>query len=346
MKVLVVDDEAIIRLGIISLLQQVHADMPACLEAKNGKVALDIMERELPDLIVTDIRMPVMDGMELIQAVRERQPHIAIVILTGYADFSYAQQALKFGVADYLLKPVTKEKIEEMYLKLRLKTPDGWASDFQLVRVMKDTVTQLTRSMLAERMEEAVQHITQWKLFCFQRKLTLLELQQLMSHFYVAYTAELMQHIPSVMEEELQLQQASSSAEELFDNWQQFLLEQVQLIAQKRAPRNKRVVDLVIAEIAVSFWREDLNLQYLSDCAGVSSAYLSKMFREIMNKPITQYISEYRLEQVRAKLESEEEERISVIAEHCGFYDYPYFSKVFKRSFGVSPLEYREKVLS
>ncbi|MEF2244616.1 MULTISPECIES: response regulator transcription factor [unclassified Paenibacillus] len=346
MKVLVVDDEAIIRRGIITLLQQMHADIALCMEAKNGKAALEMMEQELPDLIVSDIKMPVMDGMELIKAVKERQPHIAIVILTGYADFCYAQQALKYGVSDYLLKPVTKEKMEEMLLKIRLRTPDAWASDYQLVRVMKDTVIQLTRSMLGERMDEAEHLLAQWKQFCSQRKLTLLELQQLMSHFYVAYTAELIQHIPSVIEEELQLQQASSSAEELFHNWQLFLLEQVQLIADKRAPRNKRVVDLVITEIAASFSREDLNLQYLSECAGVSPAYLSKMFREVMNMPITQYISEYRLEQVRTKLENGDEERISTIAEQCGFYDYPYFSKVFKRAFGVSPLEYREKALS
>jgi len=346
MKIVVVDDEAIIRQGIITLLRQVHSDITSCLEAKNGKVALEVMEEVTPDLIVTDIRMPVMDGMELIQAVREKHPHIAIVILTGYADFAYAQQAIKFGVADYLLKPITKEKIEEMMLKIRLRIPDAWTSDFQLVRLMKDTITQLTRSMLAERMEEAVLLLMQWKQFCLERKLALAELQQLMSHFYVAYTAELMQHIPSIVEEELELPQAPGSAEALFENWQQFLQEQVRFIAEKRAPRNKRIVDLVIDEIKLNYPREDLNLPYLSECAGVSSAYLSKMFREIMHKPITQYISEYRLEQARAKLETAEEERINVIAEQCGFYDYPYFSKVFKRTFGISPLEYKEKRLS
>lgn len=346
MKVLVVDDEAIIRKGISTLLQEQCTDITQCLEAGNGKAALEYVEVQRPDLIITDIRMPVMDGLELSKTIHERYPHIAIVILTGYADFGYAQQALKFGVVDYLLKPVTKEKLNEIMLKMLLNTPDAWTTDVSLVRVMKETVTQLTRSVLAERQAEAEALLDQWKDFCLRRKLTLLELKQLMSHFYVAYSSELLFHMPSTVEEELKLKHTSTSADALFEDWKLFLQEQILTISEKRAPRNKRVVDSVISVIEENYHQEHLNIHYLAEISGVTTAYLSKMFREIMNQPITQYISEYRLERARRLLESNEEEKISAIAEQCGFNDYPYFSKVFKRSFGVSPLEYRDKNLS
>ncbi|MGO4371265.1 helix-turn-helix domain-containing protein [Paenibacillus sp. MCAF20] len=114
-------------------------------------------------------------------------------------------------------------------------------------------------------------------------------------------------------------------------------------VSERRAPRNKRVVEEVMSQIDSRYGDAALNLQALADHSGVSSPYLSKIFREVMKKPITQYISEYRLEKARERLMGEDSAKINLIAEQCGFNDYPYFSKIFKKYFGVSPLEYKEK---
>lgn len=70
---------------------------------------------------------------------------------------------------------------------------------------------------------------------------------------------------------------------------------------------------------------------------------MSKMFREVMARPITQYLIEFRLEKAKEALASRADAKIAAVAEECGFNDYPYFSKVFKKHYGVSPLEYKEK---
>lgn len=346
MKVLIVDDEIIIQKGIVALLQEISAADTQVLTARNGKMALECAAMEKPDLIITDIRMPVMDGLELARHLHERYPHVAVVILTGYADFGYARQALKYGVVDYLLKPVTKENLQEVMLRIILQAPEKWSGDLDMVRVMKETVSGLVRSVLAEDRVKAERLLQQWKLYCSIRNWALLELKQIMSHFYLAFTSELLLHMPSVIEDEPELEQASSSSEQLFMNWHRYLLAHIERISDKRTPRNKRIVDFVLEEIAQKFGETELNLQKLAKSAGVTAPYLSKMFREVMNQPITQYICEYRLEQARQRLEFDDHEKISVIAEQCGFNDYPYFSKVFKRVFGISPLEYREKALS
>src|SRR5690606_9192484 len=92
--------------------------------------------------------------------------------------------------------------------------------------------------------------------------------------------------------------------------------------------------------------QSELTLQMLAEEQGISAPHLSKMFREVMQMPITNYISQYRLMRAKEWLEQEETLKIHEVAEYCGFNDYPYFSRIFKRSFGISPLEYRDKYMS
>ncbi|MFD2114215.1 response regulator [Paenibacillus yanchengensis] len=345
MKILVVDDETIIQQGIVTLLQEIGITNLEVITAKNGKIALELIANNKPDVVMTDIRMPVMDGLQLVGYIYEQYPHIAVIILTGYADFGYAQQALKYGVFDYLLKPITKDRIQDVLRNFMLQTPKKWLGNWEIVREMKETVQLLCRSVLAEDKASIEKIMQQWKQFCDEQQFVLLELKQIMSHFYLTFTAELMVHLPITAEQQLELDQVASSSEQLFLNWHEYLIKHMEQMKERRSPRNKRVVDDVMKEISNKFGEPVLNLQQLSESSGVSSAYLSKMFREVMNKPITQYICEFRLEQVRQRLERDSNEKISIIAEQCGFNDYPYFSKVFKRTFGVSPVEYREKML-
>ena len=82
-------------------------------DASDGELALPMILKEKPDILITDIRMPFMDGLELSRMVKAELPDIKIVILSGYDDFEYAKQAIKIGVAEYLLKPVSSAVLLE-----------------------------------------------------------------------------------------------------------------------------------------------------------------------------------------------------------------------------------------
>ena len=99
--ILIVDDEKLERRGIRFLLKREEGEFQI-LEATNGKDALGVLESNHVDILFSDVKMPYMNGLELTKAVREDHPDMEIVIFSGYNDFSYAREALRYGVVDYV----------------------------------------------------------------------------------------------------------------------------------------------------------------------------------------------------------------------------------------------------
>jgi two-component system response regulator YesN len=113
-KVLVVDDDKLVRKGLISMMPWHEFGMQVVGEANNGGKALELLEAQAVDLLLTDLAMPVMSGIELMRIVRKRYPGIHIVVLTLHEDFEYIQEALRLGVIDYIAKvELEKEQLDE-----------------------------------------------------------------------------------------------------------------------------------------------------------------------------------------------------------------------------------------
>lgn len=110
--VLIVDDEIFVRKGLINLIDWASLQFEICGEAENGVEALKLIRELTPDLVIVDIRMPALDGLELIRRVKEQGEHQPLfIILSGFPDFSYAQQAFRYDVSDYILKPVNEQEL-------------------------------------------------------------------------------------------------------------------------------------------------------------------------------------------------------------------------------------------
>lgn len=110
-RVLIVDDEAIIRKGLRSTIEWDSLGLELCGEARNGNEALDVIQATRPNILITDIRMPGMDGITLIQTIRERGIPIKIIILSGYSDYAFLKDAIRLGVDGYLLKPIDIDEL-------------------------------------------------------------------------------------------------------------------------------------------------------------------------------------------------------------------------------------------
>ena len=119
--IMIVEDEYLVRQGIASLVIYEKFSMQVIAQAENGIEAWKKFQENPADILLTDINMPQMNGLELAKLVRDQAPKCHIVFLTGYDDFDYARTAIKLGADDYLLKPFSKDDVEEILAKLQTK---------------------------------------------------------------------------------------------------------------------------------------------------------------------------------------------------------------------------------
>lgn len=118
-KLLIVDDEKVVRDRVVSLINWEAAGFNVIGACENGLEAIESIEKERPDLVMTDIRMPFMDGIELASHILRNHPMIKLVFLTGFDDFNYARKAIDLSVMDYLLKPITADELSESLKRIR-----------------------------------------------------------------------------------------------------------------------------------------------------------------------------------------------------------------------------------
>lgn len=149
-KVFFVEDEIITREGIRDNVDWQACGFEFCGEATDGEMALPLLCTTQPDVLITDIKMPFMDGLQLSRIVRERLPQVKIIILSGHDEFEYAQQAIGLGVTEYLLKPVTVQNLQSVLQNLRAQLDQERKEQEKLKRLQQEIADN--RAMLRERL--------------------------------------------------------------------------------------------------------------------------------------------------------------------------------------------------
>ncbi|QCX34011.1 response regulator [Caloramator sp. E03] len=127
-KLLLVDDEEEERKGILNKIEWGKYGFEVVGEAENGMEALEMADKVVIDIVITDIRMPFMDGLTLCQKLREKYPNIKVIILTGYDQFEYAQKAIKLDVVEYVLKPISSKELIEVLINIKNKMDEEIAN--------------------------------------------------------------------------------------------------------------------------------------------------------------------------------------------------------------------------
>ena len=185
-QIFVVEDELLIRQSIRTIIEKMPGPYTVCGEASDGEMALSMMQELMPDIVLTDIRMPFLDGFELIRHAKAMMPWLKIVIISGYGDFESAQKAISLGVDLYLLKPIRAAELTDVIEKLaqqleqgksRAALPKGYNQD-ELQNVLRQHFMQQLlqgstgMSTLLDRARalklDIVQPHYQVTLFCFE----------------------------------------------------------------------------------------------------------------------------------------------------------------------------------
>ena len=114
-KLMFVDDEKLILDGLKYILDWNSMDLEIVHEAKNGRDALDKFKEEPVDIVITDINMPIMSGLTLINEIKKINKDVSFIVLSGYDEFTYVRDTMKYGAFNYLLKPIKKDELKRKY---------------------------------------------------------------------------------------------------------------------------------------------------------------------------------------------------------------------------------------
>lgn len=143
-KILLVEDERMIRAGLKKLIEDVIGGYTVSGEADSGGEALRIFDHVDPDIVITDIRMPGMRGLEMIRQLRALHRDLPVIVISGYAEFEYAREAIRYGVTSYLLKPVDRVELMQALAGIEAPAPDseGSGDENQLIKKVKQIIRE------------------------------------------------------------------------------------------------------------------------------------------------------------------------------------------------------------
>lgn len=149
-RVILIDDEPWTLVYLKKTFKWDQMGFEVIAEIKNSEEAIDIICRECPDVVFTDIRMPKMSGLELMQRVKEKGINSTFIIISGFAEFSYAQEAVKLGAFEYCLKPISFEKADEILTRLKVNLDSKKINLLNPANTVHNPVSELITSPVTE----------------------------------------------------------------------------------------------------------------------------------------------------------------------------------------------------
>lgn len=340
-KLLLVDDEPMIRKGLFKLIQKYDEDQISEIQtAENGAEALELIEVYRPDFVLTDIRMPKVDGIELCRIVSEKYPYIHLVIVTGYDDFEYARKSILYGVTEYILKPITRKGIEDMLHRLieRARKKEGsslsLAQFHQWLNQMEEAIWTMDEEQITLYTDEMFTRFRQNTLSLAQQKRHVAELSQLLN-----------ERLNSRDVYPIQVQYEDQNAqrvEELENCFRSYIAHIVGFLREKRKGKIKDPVEVAKQFIEENLSR-DFSLEEVAERIGLNASYFSQLFKQKTGETFAQYRIRRRMEKAKHLL-AIPHQKITDVSFEVGYADHPHFTKTFKKVIGCTPSEYRQQL--
>ncbi|NLK27345.1 MAG: response regulator [Clostridiales bacterium] len=346
-RLLIVDDEKVIRDGLTTTMDWEKMDITVVGTAKDGKEALELCELWHPHIVLTDVRMPKMNGLELMKHIKEKMPNIKVIILSGHDEFAYAKEALKYGAVDYLIKPVVAEELEVVLGKLIDKMCDDLYHDSLIVeryREMNMAFEQYFNAVKTGDYEGSKTHLLKMVNEFVRKKIPIDHFQRLCTQIVTTFLAMLKDAGYNTNTEFFQpyknvhrIIMNYTKPKELIEWLNDFNNEMIHWIMNNKED-NHATIRLAIDYID-KHYSEFINTEVVAEAVALSSNYFSHLFKKCMGESFTDYLNRKRIEKAKELLH-QNTYKIYEVADMVGYKDYKYFSIVFKKLVGVSPIKY------
>ncbi|MFD0712603.1 helix-turn-helix domain-containing protein [Paenibacillus sp. GCM10027626] len=346
LQVLVVEDERPIRQSVCKMIEQLDGYEVAG-EAKNGVEALQLLQTLSPHVLLTDIQMPLMNGLLLSGEAKRLLPMIEIVLFSGYNDFEYVREGLRQGVHDYLPKPVQPEDLQRTLEQIASKIAHKKGrlhQQFVWMEAWRDN---------AKRLAEALWLVDKPK---FEAEWSVLSGEWLKQGNERESVYEFFHLLVYILNERIREHYGSQLPEHAFhplgftgdaardtELIREHLLGLMNELLTQRNWRKSHVVVKALDYINNEYAQPHLSLLEAAELTGLSHPYLSRVFKEEMGKTFMEYVTEMRINKARELLENPDT-KVYEVAGAVGYTEYAYFVRVFKRVVGYSPSDYRKQL--
>jgi len=361
-KVFFVDDEASMRTGIRESIEWESSGFTLAGEAPDGEMALSLMQEIMPDILITDIRMPFMDGIELSRQTKKIMPWIKIVILSGHDEFEYAKQAINIGVEDYMLKPVTSSKLMETLREIADRIDKERRSNVEnLISSMKDIsklellpVADFNKLPVIEKLRYAPKTDIPRFVEDYLESFDSTVITSFMFLYYIfmdillnssKIIEELGGDAKEVLSEHFDAGHMLSDGADI-EKIKSLLISVLEKVVEFRdATTGSKYSDIIIKAqefIQNNYSDKDISLHSVANEVNISPNHFSTIFSRETGETFISYLTRVRLDKAKLLLKTTQM-RASDIGYEIGYNDTHYFSYVFKKNTGMTPKEFRSK---
>lgn len=370
--VLIVDDDQLVRKGLMLAMPWDAFEMKVIGEAGNGEKALEFLSENRVDLLITDLAMPVMSGIELIRAARKQYPDLPIAVLTLHQDFEYIQEALRLGAIDYIAKvQLEKERFEEVLGRIhdriqadrRKRSNDDIASESgkdalfygELERGGAQSLNESngereqTGATLAEAEDGGIKdklHSFRWvhderymNEMLQELRLMQLPVPRLMQLLY-GVTVDWNRIFKSIVQTEMITPVHFASWQDVVEWMAEFRAAALGLSGGQYLRKEVSSSILTAVKIIHDELHKPLFASDVSKRVNLSRSYFNQCFKEMVGYSFNEYLRKIRIDKARDYL-TQTAKPIVWIAEHTGYADEKYFSRIFREQVGMLPSEYR-----
>jgi two-component system response regulator YesN len=360
LKIVIADDEAAMRDLLIKRINGSGKRYHVCGVAENGRDALEMVKSFSPEILITDICMPVLDGLELAGEACKQDKNIKILIISGYDDFSYAQKAIGLGVSDYLLKPFLPEELFAVLDKAADEIEDrknlyADKEDRIFAKHLGDQEEKLLIRIEMGSTEEAGEILDAILDKCAEMSKPEYE------NYIFIILVEIVISVSALVEKRLgsslswqdnklliRLKELFSHgfSRRNFSDLQDMIRGYVNICCEKIAgagkSRGERIVFSVKELIERHIGDEDFNMETAAGLVYISPSYLRQIFKQVTGESFMEYLIRRRME-TAGKLLLKPEGKIRDVAEQTGYSNQRYFAGCFKKYYHYTPTEYRKK---
>lgn len=292
--------------------------------AANGKEALDKLAAFHYDLIITDIRMPVMDGLELCRRIREQGYQTLIILASTYSDFAYAREGIRLGAVEYIEKPYSEEKLEEAFrLAGQFLSGNGMQEEFYEALISEEESEEILTDRLLRRVREK---------YPDNQLMVRQEVGSVLKGIWTKMTEqapwlEIMEPVDIFI------------GKDLSEDVCRILHEYTCMIRSYGIKEPDKIVRNIAAILKQNLSRPHIQ-DYLAEQLELSKDYMGKRFRNAVGIPISEYCTRLKMEQAKSMLTGTNK-KVYEISVELGYSTVDYFTGLFKSYTGITPTGYR-----